>query len=267
MRKIINSVIFLILVNFASAQDPVNSWSGNYKNENGVILKVVGPAENGAISFSFNYRTEDCSLSEEGIAYILRPGFAKCEEISVNISMVNGKIIVDEYKPYPTGLYCPPLKGNYIKSVKLTGEEVLKKYTYYFNEADPQKYFNIFLENEIPNYILFAMHQPTLNDCFKIFKPEIATVFYVAICEVYREQLTSFSEEDFTVDFYENMFSESNSFEIEQYSSNDLINDLINDLKDLLLPDLQLYDVRFENGRKYSFFCYVNNRWVLIPEN
>lgn len=136
-------------------------------------------------------------------------------------------------------------------------------------------YFKRFAFTSTPSASMLAIHQPTLEDCFSIFKPEKAPVMFYLTSVAYSIYINAVAEEDCSGFLFTNIFDGMASADIISFNSNDLLNGTCSScpkwLKDYagnFLPNIKLYKLHKSNlitdDDELCFFCRVNDRWVYI---
>ncbi|MBR5957566.1 MAG: hypothetical protein IKZ99_04310 [Salinivirgaceae bacterium] len=136
-------------------------------------------------------------------------------------------------------------------------------------------YFKRFAYTSTPSASMLAIHQPTLEDCFSIFKPEKAPIMFYLISVAYSTYINAVANEDCSGFLYTNIFEGMSSADVISFNSNDLLNGTCRSCPKWLLgyagnflPDVKMYKLHKSNliadDEEMSFFCRVNDRWVYI---
>ncbi|MBO7477198.1 MAG: hypothetical protein J6U04_04610 [Salinivirgaceae bacterium] len=136
-------------------------------------------------------------------------------------------------------------------------------------------YFKRFGYTSIPSASMLAIHQPTIEDCFAIFKPEKAPIMFYLISLSYSIYINAVADEDYTGLLYANIFDGMSSADVISFNSNDLLNGTCRQCPKWLLgyagnfqPNIKMYKLYKSNliadDEELCFFCRVNDHWVYI---
>jgi hypothetical protein len=152
--------------------------------------------------------------------------------------------------------------------------DILDTYSRYSSNRifpSPDEYFNSFVqENASLNHILLKSH-PTLLDCKRIFSEK----YYRQFFKYYSQQFEVIEKEYTTPLFPKKKHFRYNKINSSQFGDlNSKVSEGMIDLirSGYLIFSIDLYEVRFleneysECSERYSYFCYVNDRWVFIPK-
>jgi hypothetical protein len=126
--------------------------------------------------------------------------------------------------------------------------------------VSPESYFRKFLEPDIDIKQMLAQAQPTFYDCKRVFTSEWWQVMGDFYTEFYRD-VTTFEREDERINEHINVFVDKMSRPTEQ-RENDIELVAIN-------KTAEFYTVNFSSEREqpgyiYSFWSYINGRWVFF---
>jgi hypothetical protein len=85
----------------ASTADDNTKWTGTYEDKFGAILKVTGPADDGAVKFKFEIINEKCQSEYDGTAYLTKAGVANFDgengsKCHLNFTFNDNEITVEE---------------------------------------------------------------------------------------------------------------------------------------------------------------------------
>jgi hypothetical protein len=145
---------------------------------------------------------------------------------------------------------------------------------YFYRAEEPENYFTIFLNktgNDLAEVLI--QHQPTLNDCRVVFKSD----FYLEAFKSYNEIFGLIGDETVT---RSSRFENKSTCRAVEFNTNEVISQTCNSCPgrfdlyaDKLNPDITGFHIKFlenefsEAGSSFSFFTYINNRWVYFPVN
>ncbi|PKB18358.1 hypothetical protein [Flavobacterium sp. 5] len=139
-------------------------------------------------------------------------------------------------------------------------------------ESNPQIHFKNSLEsNEYSLVSLLVQHQPVLEDYKLIFKDDFYKIAYNAFDKLFYNLIPEkFNNTD---------FQNQKKFKITVFNTNDVINNncdvcpgALKKIAPKMKPNVLCYIVKFSkddstSGTSFSFFSFLNGRWVYFPIN
>ncbi len=143
---------------------------------------------------------------------------------------------------------------------------------------EAKEYFKIFFNTTYDTYTLFAMHQPSLKDCKYMFKEDWGLWMFRSYNLSFCEMANEYASQDRPLDG--NIFMDYKAVRVEKFNTTDVINEkceicpgAITSITSYLKPNIECYNITFlesetdEYGRRFAFFVFIDNRWVLFPIN
>ncbi|MDR0831165.1 MAG: hypothetical protein LBN95_13820 [Prevotellaceae bacterium] len=142
------------------------------------------------------------------------------------------------------------------------------------SEKEAENYFKIFLSKNNNDLVeVFLQHQPTLYDCRTVFTDNFYTTAFQNINKM-------FSELSEQITIQNDRFSNKTVCRATEFNTNDVISNncnvcpgIMERLVDKFKPNIECYSLEFlenknsEYGIRYSFFAFINGKWVYFPMN
>lgn len=139
---------------------------------------------------------------------------------------------------------------------------------------DIEEYFSVFLNkngNDLSE--VFLQHQPTLNDCKIVFTSDFYTQAFQQINQIFG----SIGEQ---IEIQNDRFKNKTTCRATIFNTNNVLKGncdscpgILMQIKDKFNPNIEAYNLKFldnkaaEYGSSYSFFTFINGRWVYFPMN